>query len=68
MKGAVFMAVETIHKEREMLFRLLRLSKELRQNKEIREITTSLIATMEADDVEYVKSKLWIWNQSKPRN
>lgn len=62
------MAVETIHKEREMLFRLLRLSKELRQNKEIREITTSLIATMEADDVEYVKSKLWIWNQSKPRN
>jgi hypothetical protein len=52
------MAVETIHKEREMLFRLLRLSKELRQNKEIREITTSLIATMEADDVEYVKKQV----------
>ncbi len=52
------MTIETIHREREILFKLLRLRTDLRNDKEIREIIGNLIATMEPEDVELVKKQV----------
>ncbi len=52
------MSLETRHKEKDILFALLRLDQPLRNEKQIKEITARLIATMEPEDVELVKNQV----------
>ncbi len=52
------MSIETRHKERDFLFKLLRLPEEVKRINEVGELISNLIATMEADDVEIVKKQV----------
>ncbi|MDR1663582.1 MAG: hypothetical protein LBR83_01490 [Clostridiales bacterium] len=52
------MSVETRHKEKEFLFKLLSLDADARSNKSIKLMTRELIATMEPEDVELVKLQI----------
>lgn len=52
------MSLETRHKEKEILFKLLRLEESIRNTKQVKELIGELIATMEPEDVELVKNQV----------
>jgi hypothetical protein len=52
------MAIETRHREMDILFKLLMLPKAIRTTNEVADLISNLIASMEADDVEIVKKQV----------